>query len=231
MAREKILIVDDETDIVDAITYQLKREGFRVQTAGDGARALALAQKELPDAIVLDLMLPELDGLEVCRLLRQQEKTKQIPILMLTAKTEEADRVVGLELGADDYVTKPFSVRELIARIKAILRRAKGGEPSDTLQCGALLVDAGKHVVSVQGKPLTLTAKEYGVLTALLEAKGRVLSREQLLERVWGYDRSVEIETRTVDLHVSQLRRKLGPIEGRRLLTVKAAGYRFDMET
>ena len=229
MAKEKILIVDDEQDIVDAIEYQLKREGFRVSTAGDGAKALALAQKELPDAIVLDLMLPEMDGLEVCRALRGQEKTKAIPILMLTAKTQEADRVVGLELGADDYITKPFSVRELIARIKAVLRRTKGESTSDTLQLGALRVDLGKHVVTVKGKPVTLTAKEYGLLTTLLDVKGRVLSREQLLERVWGFDRSVEIETRTVDLHVSQLRRKLVD-EGRRLLTIKGAGYRFEMD-
>jgi len=230
MAKEKILIVDDEQDIVDAIAYQLKREGFCVSTAGDGERALALAQKELPDAIVLDLMLPGVDGLDVCRTLRSQEKTKHIPILMLTAKTQEADRVVGLELGADDYITKPFSVRELIARIKAVLRRTKGEQPVDVVQLGALQVDLGKHEVTVKGQPVTLTAKEYGVLTALLDVKGRVLSREQLLERVWGYDRSVEIETRTVDLHVSQLRRKLGS-EGKRLLTVKGAGYRFEVES
>ena len=230
MAREKILVVDDEPDIVDAIAYQLKREGFRVSTAGDGAAALALALKELPDAIVLDLMLPEMDGLDVCRLLRQQEKTKRLPILMLTAKTEEADRIVGLELGADDYITKPFSVRELIARIKAVLRRTKAEPATDVMQLGTLIVDRGKHVVTVKGKSVELTAKEYGVLTVLLEANGRVLSREQLLERVWGYDRSVEIETRTVDLHVSQLRRKLG-LEGRRLLTVKGAGYRLELET
>lgn len=229
MAKERILVVDDEQDIVDAIEYQLKREGFRVSTAGDGERALALAQKDVPDAIVLDLMLPGVDGLDVCRTLRAQEKTKHIPILMLTAKTQEADRVVGLELGADDYITKPFSVRELVARIKAVLRRMKGEQPKDVIELGALRVDQGKHVVTVKGQAVALTAKEYGVLTALLEVKGRVLSREQLLERVWGYDRSVEIETRTVDLHVSQLRRKLGP-EGKRLLTVKSAGYRLETE-
>ena len=229
MPREKILIVDDEQDIVDAIEYQLKREGFRVATAGDGEHALALAQKDIPDAIVLDLMLPGVDGLDVCRTLRAQEKPKHIPILMLTAKTQEADRVVGLELGADDYITKPFSVRELVARIKAVLRRTKGEQSIDIVQLGMLRVDQGKHVVMVKGQEVALTAKEYGVLTALLEVKGRVLSREQLLERVWGYDRSVEIETRTVDLHVSQLRRKLGP-EGKRLVTVKSAGYRLELD-
>ena len=229
MAREKILIVDDEQDIVDAIEFQLKREGFRVITAADGAKALTAAQRDAPDAIVLDLMLPEVDGLEVCRTLRAHEKTKHIPILMLTAKTQEADRVVGLELGADDYITKPFSVRELIARIKAVLRRAKTETAPETLQLGALAVDLGRHVVTVKGKPMTLTAKEYSLLTTLLEVKGRVLSREQLLERVWGFDRATEIETRTVDLHVSQLRRKLGP-EGQRLLTIKGSGYRFEVE-
>jgi len=229
MAKEKILIVDDEQDIVDAIAYQLKREGFRVNSAGDGKRALDLAQRELPDAIVLDLMLPELDGLAVCRILRAHDNTKHIPILMLTAKTQEADRVVGLELGADDYITKPFSVRELIARIKAVLRRTRSETPEEVLKSGAFQIDLGKHEVTVKGKPVTLTAKEYGLLTTLLEVKGRVLSREQLLERVWGYDRSVEIETRTVDLHISQLRRKLGA-EGKRLLTIKGAGYRFEVE-
>lgn len=229
MAREAILIVDDEQDIVDALAYQLKREGFRVSTAGDGERALALAQRDVPDAIILDLMLPGIDGLEVCRALRAHAKTKHVPILMLTAKTEEADRVVGLEVGADDYITKPFSARELIARIKAVLRRTKAEPASDAVDVGSLHVDFGTHAVAVKGKAMTLTAKEYGVLTALLEAKGRVLSREQLLERVWGYDRSVEIETRTVDLHVSQLRRKLG-VEGKRVLTIKTAGYRLEME-
>src|SRR3989338_2151961 len=150
MPREKILIVDDEQDIVDAIEYQLKREGFRVATAGDGEHALALAQKDIPDAIVLDLMLPGVDGLDVCRTLRAQEKTKHIPILMLTAKTQEADRVVGLELGADDYITKPFSVRELVARIKAVLRRTQGAPMTDLVRVGALSVDLGKHVVAVK---------------------------------------------------------------------------------
>jgi two-component system alkaline phosphatase synthesis response regulator PhoP len=174
-------------------------------------------------------MLPELDGLEVCRILKRDDKTRSIPILMLTVKSGETDKVLGLELGADDYVTKPFSPRELVARIKALLRRAQPPPAADVLQLDALKVDWGKHLVSVKGKPVELTPKEFDLLKALVEAKGRVLSRETLLDRVWGYERSIEIETRTVDLHISQLRKKLRPVS-RRIVTVKSAGYRLVLD-
>ncbi len=226
MAKSKILIVDDEKNIVESIKYNLDKEGFRTLVARDGAQALELARRELPDLILLDWMLPEVDGLEVCRLLKQDTKTTHIPIVMLTVKSDETDKVLGLEMGADDYVTKPFSSRELVARIKAILRRMHAPVPAEIFQLEDLRVDWGKHLVFVKGKSVALTSKEFTLLKALIEAHGRVLSRERLLENVWGYERSVEIETRTVDLHVSQLRKKLKPLSNR-LLTVKNAGYRF----
>ena len=229
MAQHKILIVDDEKTIVETIRYNLEKAGFRTLTAADGKRALELAQRELPDLITLDVMLPEHDGWEVCRLLRQDSRTKHIPVLMLTVKNDESDKIVGLELGADDYMTKPFSPKELIARIKAILRRAKGPMLEETVAIGTLRVDFGKHLVTVGGKPVELTAKEFELFKALIEAKGRVLSREFLLDRVWGLEQSLEIETRTVDVHVGQLRKKLKS-EAKRLVTVKNVGYRLDAE-
>lgn len=230
MSKGKILIVDDEKNIVEAIKYNLEREGFRTLTAHDGRRALELAQREAPDLITLDVMLPELDGWEVCRLLRQDRRTKAIPIIMLTVKGHESEKIVGLELGADDYMTKPFSPKELVARVKAILRRAKEPAAAEVIAVGDLQVDVAKHVVRVKAKPVELTAKEFELLKALLEAKGRVLARDFLLDRVWGLEQSLEIETRTVDVHVGQLRKKLKH-EARRLITVKNAGYRFDMES
>jgi two-component system alkaline phosphatase synthesis response regulator PhoP len=174
-------------------------------------------------------MLPKMNGLEVCRQLRADRKTAAIPILMLTAKTQEADRVVGLELGADDYVTKPFSPRELVARVKAILRRAsRASELPESWRCGQLTVDWARRIVKVKAGTVQLTPKEFDLLKALIEAQGRVLSREALLEQVWGYDRSMEIQSRTVDLHISQLRQKIGE-EGKRILTATGAGYRFLM--
>ena len=229
MTKAKILIVDDEKNIVEAVKYALEQEGFRTVVAHDGVRGLELAQREAPDLVLLDWMLPELDGLEVCRILKRDDKTRSIPILMLTVKSGETDKVLGLELGADDYVTKPFSPRELVARIKALLRRAQPPPAADVLQLDALKVDWGKHLVSVKGKPVELTPKEFDLLKALVEAKGRVLSRETLLDRVWGYERSIEIETRTVDLHISQLRKKLRPVS-RRIVTVKSAGYRLVLD-
>ena len=229
MAKLKILIVDDEKNIVEAVRYALEKEGFRTVVAHDGARGLELARREAPDLVLLDWMLPELDGLEVCRILKRDEATRHVPILMLTVKSGETDKVLGLELGADDYVTKPFSPRELVARIKALLRRTQPPPAQDVFQLDALKVDWGKHLVSVKGKPVELTPKEFDLLKALVEAKGRVLSRETLLDRVWGYERSVEIETRTVDLHISQLRKKLHPV-ARRIVTVKSAGYRLVLD-
>ena len=227
MSQPKILIVDDEKNIVEAIRYNLEKAGFRTLTASDGARALELARRELPDLITLDVMLPEHDGWEVCRLLRQDPRTRRIPVVMLTVKGDESDTIVGLELGADDYMTKPFSPKELVARIKAVLRRAKEPASEEMVTVGELRVDFGKHLVWVRGKPVELTAKEFDLLRALLEAKGRVLGREFLLDRVWGLEQSLEIETRTVDVHVGQLRKKLRS-EAKRLVTVKGTGYRFD---
>ena len=226
MPKAKILIVDDEKNIVEGVKYNLEQEGFRVVVARDGAAALELARRELPDLLLLDWMLPEVDGLEVCRILKREDATKHIPIIMLTVKSEETDKVLGLEMGADDYVTKPFSPRELVARVKAILRRLQAPSLPDVFQLGALRVDWGKHLVLVKGKPVELTSKEFELLKALVEAKGRVLSRDALLEKVWGYERSVEIETRTVDLHISQLRKKLKTVADR-IVTVKNTGYRL----
>ena len=225
MAKAKILIVDDGKNIVEAVKYNLEQEGFRTLIARDGADALELARRELPDLLLLDWMLPEMDGLEVCRVLKRDDKTRHIPIVMLTVKSEETDKVLGLEMGADDYITKPFSPRELVARVKAILRRAQP-PAADVFQLDSLRVDWGKHLVSLKGKPVELTSKEFELLRVLVDAKGRVLSRDALLERAWGYERSVEIETRTVDLHISQLRKKLKAVADR-ILTVKNTGYRL----
>ncbi|OGL27672.1 MAG: DNA-binding response regulator [Candidatus Rokubacteria bacterium RIFCSPLOWO2_12_FULL_69_21] len=224
----RVLVVEDEPDIRDLIVFHLEREGFRARTAQNGADALKQIRTAPPDLVVLDLMLPELDGLEVCRRLRQDPSTAAVPVIMLTAKGDEADRIVGLELGADDYITKPFSPKELVARIKAVLRRTHGAEGPDVFVVGALRVDFGKRQLAVGGAPVPLTPKEFDLLRALVEARGRVLSREFLLDRVWGYARAGEIASRTVDVHVRRLRQKLGA-DGRRIVTAKTAGYRFEV--
>lgn len=226
----RVLIVEDERDIRDLILLHLQRDGYQVTTAGSGEDGLLQVKQSPPDLILLDLMLPGISGLEVCRRLRQEPTTATLPILMLTAKADEVDRVVGLELGADDYVVKPFSPKELVARVRAVLRRSRPAPTAPPLAFGALVVDAGAHQVSVGGEPVTLTPKEFDLLRALAEAQGRVLSREFLLDRVWGYTRSGEIESRTVDVHVRRLRMKLGA-EGMRIRTVKSVGYRFDPGT
>jgi DNA-binding response OmpR family regulator len=225
----KVLVIDDEKDIVTLLRYHLEKAGYQCLEGVDGPTALRLIRDHHPDLLILDLMLPGMDGLEVCRQLRQDVATARLPILMLTAKAEEVDRVVGLEVGADDYVVKPFSPRELIARIRAILRRAH--EPADlsVRRIGALEVDEGRHSMTVQGTPVELTAKEFGLLCALVHAKGLVLNREQLLEGVWGYADAAEIESRTVDVHIRRLREKLGS-EAKRIITIKGVGYRFDIE-
>jgi phosphate regulon transcriptional regulator PhoB len=225
----KVLVIDDEKDIVSLLRYHLEKAGFQCLEGMDGAIALRLVREHHPDLLILDLMLPGLDGLEICRQLRQDAATARLPILMLTAKAEEVDRVVGLEVGADDYVVKPFSPRELVARVKAILRRAQ--EPADlsVKRVGELEVDEAKHSVTVQGIAVELTAKEFGLLCALMRVNGRVLNREQLLEGVWGYADAAEIESRTVDVHIRRLREKLAS-EAKRIVTVKGVGYRFDTE-
>ena len=228
--REKILIVEDEKDIIKMLDDNLKKEGFKVIDARDGEDALDLALREYPDLILLDLMLPGIDGLEVCKALKKEAKTATIPIIMLTAKGQESDKVVGLELGADDYITKPFSPRELIARIKAVLRRVtEKAKLPEIFQAGDLRIDFSRISVTVKGKAVTLTAKEFELLKTLLKAKGRVLSRDYLLDTVWGLDHAMEIQTRTVDVHIRTLRKKL-KTEARRIITVKNYGYRFEGE-
>lgn len=227
-AAPKILVVDDEPDAVDLIEFNLTAAGFAVVTAADGAEAVRRARGDEPDLIVLDVMLPELDGLEVCKLLRREPATARVPILMLTARAAEIDRVLGLELGADDYVTKPFSPRELVLRIKGLLRRREPDAPGvERLNIGPLVVDLAAHSVTVAGKAVELTATEFKLLATLAQRRGRVQSRDQLLRDVWEYD--VAIDTRTVDTHMRRLREKLGRA-GDYLDTVRGVGYRFIAE-
>lgn len=228
MPKEKILIVEDEKDIVKMLEYNLKKDGFRVISANSGEDALEKATKERPDLIILDLMLPGMDGLDACKTLKNETKSASIPIIMLTAKSQESDKVLGLELGADDYVTKPFSPRELIARIKAVLRRVKERDRvQEVLKIGDLTVDFSKIMVMIKDKPIELTSKEFELLKAMIKAKGRMLTRDYLLDTVWGLDQALEIETRTVDAHITTLRKKLKS-EAKRIVTVKNYGYRFE---
>jgi two-component system, OmpR family, phosphate regulon response regulator PhoB len=226
---QDVLVVEDETDIRNLVVFHLAREGYHCRTAATGIQALHEVRDHPPDLIVLDLMLPEMDGLEVCRRVRAERASAAVPIIMLTAKTDEVDRVVGLEMGADDYLIKPFSPKELVARVRAVLRRATRPVPTRTLRAGGVVLDAARHAVEVAGAPVVLTPKEFDLLQALMEAGDRVLSREHLLDHVWGYSRAGEIESRTVDVHVRRLRAKLGA-EGRRVATVKGVGYRFDAD-
>lgn len=225
----KALIVDDEQAIVDLVRHHLEKEGIVCLEASEGETALQLARTERPDLLVLDLMLPGIDGLEICRLLRRDPATAAMVMIMLTAKAEEVDRVVGLEMGADDYVVKPFSPRELVARVKAVLRRGRDPQTGTIRRIGTLEVDDAKHQVRLAGQVVDLTVKEFDLLSALMQAKGRVLNREQILEVVWGYANAVDVESRTVDVHVRRLREKLRD-ESRRIVTVKGVGYRFETE-
>jgi two-component system, OmpR family, alkaline phosphatase synthesis response regulator PhoP len=229
----KILVVDDEPALVSTIGYNLRRDGHEVLTAGDGVRALDLARRERPDVIVLDLMLPKMDGLDVCKAIRQSPAVplRSVPILILTARADEVDKVVGLEIGADDYVTKPFSMRELLARLKAMLRRsqmeAEEPETERPFVFGHLEVDPAQRRVVRRGKELTLKPKEFDLLVFFLRHPGQVFSREQLLDQVWGYGHVGDI--RTVDVHVRWLREKIEAIPGEPKLieTVRGLGYRF----
>ena len=223
--KPKILVVDDEPDALELIAFNLKSAGLEVLTAENGDQAQRLARAQLPDLILLDLMLPEVDGLEVCKILRRDAATSAIPIIMVTAKAAEMDRVLGLELGADDYVTKPFSPRELVLRVKNLLRRRQAAEtPTDRISVGDLSIDIPRHLVTVQGRAVELTATEFRLLSVLAQRRGRVQSREQLLRDVWNYE--TVIDTRTVDTHMRRLREKLGPA-ARYLDTVRGVGYRF----
>lgn len=222
----KILVVDDEPDALEVLEFNLKNAGYDVTTADDGDTALKKARQQLPDLILLDLMLPEVDGLEVCKLLRRDPATSAIPIIMVTAKAAEIDRVVGLELGADDYVTKPFSPRELILRVRNLLKRRTDTEDEkpQKMQFGDLVIDIPRHLVSVSGSRIDLTATEFKLLIVLSQRRGRVQSRETLLRDVWEYDNL--IDTRTVDTHMRRLREKLGA-GAKYLDTVRGVGYRF----
>lgn len=227
---ERILVVEDEPDILEVVSYNLKNAGFEIVALDNGEAAVFQVEDLRPDLIVLDLMLPGMDGLEVCRTVKQREATKHIPVVMLTAKTEEVDRIVGLELGADDYVVKPFSPRELVLRIKAILRRsddsarARNSQEKVVLRAGPIEIDQSEFRASMAGVPLELTTTEFKLLSALVERRGRVQSRETLLQNVWQYEYSGY--ARTVDTHVRRLRQKLGE-HGNLLETVRGVGYRF----
>jgi DNA-binding response OmpR family regulator len=223
--KPKILVVDDEPEAVELVEFNLKQAGFDVISAADGAEALKKARASLPRLIVLDLMLPEVDGLEVCKMLRRDPDTAKIPIIMLTARAAELDRVLGLELGADDYISKPFSPRELVLRIKKILERGQSqAQEPERYRFGDLLIDGARHLVTWRSKKIDLTATEFKLLSLLAARRGRVQSRDQLLRDVWDYH-SV-IDTRTVDTHMRRLREKLGTA-AKYLDTVRGVGYRF----
>lgn len=221
-----ILIADDENDILNLVGMNLKAAGFRVSTAVDGSTALSQARREGPALIVLDIMMPGMSGIEVCRELKRQTATAAIAILLLTARADEVDRILAFELGVDDYMTKPFSPRELVLRVKAILRRRSNPlENSDLLETGNIAIDRKKHVVTIKDAPIQVTSIEYKLLCAFLERPGHVLSREELLARVWPAES--EIELRTVDTHLRRLREKLGR-SGEQVQTVRGFGYRLD---
>jgi DNA-binding response OmpR family regulator len=223
--QHKIMVVDDEADVIDMLVINLRSAGFQVVAVEDGATALAKARTEAPSLIILDLMLPKMPGLEICRVLKSDPATRHIPVIMLTAKAEEVDKIVGLELGADDYVTKPFSPRELILRINRSLRRGKEKVVGvERLLIGELALDHTRHEVLVKGIPVELTATEFRLLALLMERRGRVQGRDSLLNDVWGYE-SV-IDTRTVDTHVRRLREKLGPL-ATYIETIRGVGYRI----
>ena len=224
MAEQRIYVVEDEPDIAEVLQFNLEKAGFGVEVLRRGDGALEAIRRQPPDLIVLDLMLPGLDGLELTRLLKRDPATARVPLVMLTAKGEEVDRIVGLELGADDYIPKPFSPREVVLRIKAVLRRHSGEDAGDVIEAGGLRLDASAHRVEARGKEVILTATEFRLLKVLLERQGRVQTRSRLLSDVWGY--AEDVDSRTVDTHVRRLRRKLGA-EADRIETVIGVGYRL----
>lgn len=224
----KVIIIEDERDLAELLAFNLEKEGWQTAIALDGRSGLELVLAELPDLVILDLMLPELGGVEVCRALRRQEKTAAIPVIMVTAKGEEIDRVVGFEVGADDYLVKPFSTRELLLRIKAILRRSSSPRQEEKILVrGMLTIDPDRHRVTVRGEEVTLTSTEFKLLQTLAERLGRMQSREQLLRDVWGY--SSNADTRTVDTHITRLRNKIGEA-GEMIRTVRGYGYKMECE-
>lgn len=227
-----VLVVEDEENLLEALRYNLEREGYAVNTAIDGEQALLSARDSAPDLVILDVMLPQLDGFEICRILRRRS---DVPILMLTARGEEIDRVVGLELGADDYVTKPFSIRELMARVRNLLRRshrapsaADDASPADILRSGDLEIDSVSHIVRLNGELIELKPREFDLLALLAKNKARAFTRDQILERLWGHD--YYGDSRTVDVHIRWLREKIEPQPSKpvRIVTIRGVGYRFD---
>lgn len=224
----QILIIDDEQDILDLLSYNLIKEGFSVLQAKDGVSGREAARKAIPDLIILDLMLPGIDGLELCRLFKKDGITESIPILMLTAKSQERDKIAGLETGADDYVTKPFSIKEITARVKALLRRVGKGIATDAHEYGGLHVDLSSHDVKVNGRLITLSPLEFKLLKFFITHQERVYSRDQLLDLVWGDEAFVE--PRTVDVHIRRLREKIEPEGARLIKTVRGTGYRFSVK-
>ena len=221
----KILVVEDETDLVRTLDYNFRQAGFEVYTATSGREGLRIAAARGPDLVLLDLMLPDLQGVEVCRLLKADPKTRTTPVIILTARGEEVDRVVGFEIGADDYVTKPFSVRELVLRVRAVLRRGETTErPAEVMKLGQLTIDSEAHRVHVEGREVLLTALEFRLLRTLVHRRDRVQTRETLLNDVWGLN--LNVETRTIDTHIKRLREKLGKA-GSLIETVRGVGYRF----
>ena len=228
----KILVVDDEAPIVELIKFNLEREGYKVLEAYDGIRALEIVKKELPDLVILDIMLPGMSGLEVCKNIRNNEKIAEIPIIMLSARGEEVDKILGLELGADDYMVKPFSPRELVARVKARLRRLEGreGKKEGIIKIKDIVIDQEKFAVYVKGKKMDFTPKEFELLKLLASNPGKVFTREYLLEKIWGYE--FLGDTRTVDVHIRHIRQKIedNPAEPVYIETVRGVGYRFGEE-
>ncbi len=224
-----VLVVEDEPDTAELIELHLKNDGYRVTVAGDGDQALKKVHKHMPDLVILDLMIPEITGVEVCKFIRKDPATQSIPIIMCTAKTGEIDKILGLELGADDYVTKPFSPRELLLRVKNLIKRSDSSnvKADERLVIGEIVIDKNTHEVKVDGQTIDLTATEYKLLILFTEKIGRVLSREVLLRDIWGYKN--DIETRTVDMHVQRLRNKLLSSENS-IVTVRGFGYKFIAE-
>ena len=221
----KILIVEDEPDIRDTLNYNFEKEGFKVLSSPDGKSALKLLENNKPDIVILDLMLPDMSGLDLCRQIKNDKKLSNTSIIMLTAKSEEVDRIVGFELGADDYVTKPFSIRELILRVKVLIKKHTTTEHKDTsISLGSIYMNLDAHVVKINKKDIILTALEFKLLKHLLQRKGRVQTRDQLLGDVWGY--SSEVTTRTVDTHIKRLREKLGVVADY-IQTIRGVGYKF----
>lgn len=223
---KKILVVDDEPDVTDLLAYALKSKGFTVETVNNPNASFGLARTFLPDLVILDVMMPELNGIQICRMLRADPALKRVPVVFLTAKAEENDRIQGLESGADDYICKPFSTKELILRVQSILRRVSEGRKEEPrlLHVGAIALDVDRHLVTLREQPIDLTATEFKLLRLLMERRGRVQTREHLLINVWNYE--TEIETRTVDTHVRRLREKLGD-EADWIETIRGVGYRM----